>query len=24
VSLEQGIRAYIAEIKNLHGADISW
>jgi ADP-L-glycero-D-manno-heptose 6-epimerase len=23
VSLEQGIRAYIAEIKNLHGADIS-
>jgi hypothetical protein len=24
VSLEQGIKAYIPEIKRLHGADASW
>jgi hypothetical protein len=24
VSLEEGIKAYISDIKRLHGADISW
>jgi hypothetical protein len=24
VSLEEGIKAYISDIKRLHGTDISW